>query len=92
MTTLKRELFSRSLDSILDYIAKDSLAKSVKFNRDLESVINNISNFPFKARKSFYYDDINTRDLIFKGYTIPYFIDEENNIVALLDIFKWINK
>lgn len=47
---------------------------------------------PYKYRKSFYYDDINVRDMIFKGYTIPYLIDEKNNKIVLLDIFKWIDK
>jgi len=32
--------------------------------------------------------NIHVRDYIFKGYTIPYLIDEENVVIVVLDIFK----
>jgi len=84
--------FSQSLDATLDYIAIDSLNKALNFNRQLQKVINNIPNMPYKYRKSFYYDDENIRDMVFKGYTIPYLVDEDKDLIVLLDIFKWINK
>jgi plasmid stabilization system protein ParE len=84
--------FVKALDNILDYIAVDSLIASIDFNRELEEVINNISHMPYKYRQSFYYDDENIRDMIFKGYTLPYLIDTKNNCIVLLDIFKWVNK
>ncbi len=84
--------FSKSLDHILDYIAKDSLNRSIQFNRQLQKSIDNLSHMPFKNRKSYYYDDDNVRDMIFKGYTVPYLVDERNNRIVLLDIFKWIDK
>lgn len=84
--------FSKSLDQILDYIANDSLNRSLLFNRQLQKYINNLTNMPFKYRKSRYYDDPNVRDMIFKGYTIPYLIDEQDHKIILLDIFKWIDK
>ncbi|UCN01581.1 hypothetical protein LCX93_11680 [Sulfurimonas sp. SWIR-19] len=49
-------------------------------------------NFPYKSRKFLYHDDENIRDYIFKGYTIPYLIDNNKNKIVLLDIFKWKNK
>jgi len=47
---------------------------------------------PYKFRKSIYFDDENIRDYIFKGYAIPYLINEDNNEIALLDIIKWVDK
>jgi hypothetical protein len=47
---------------------------------------------PFKARKSLHIDNEHTRDLIFKGYTIPYYVDEIHSIIIILDIFKWQDK
>ncbi|WP_372618643.1 hypothetical protein [Aliarcobacter sp.] len=44
---------------------------------------------PFKARQSIHFNDIFVRDLIFKGYTIPYLIDEDLDVIVILDIFKW---
>jgi len=52
--------------------------------------INAIPDMPYKYRKSFYHDSDNIRDMIFKGYTIPYMINEDT--IALLDIFKWTDK
>jgi len=92
MKIIKRNNFSLALDNILDYIARDGVDYAIKFNRKLEKAIINISNFPYKSRKSLYHDDENVRDYIFKGYTIPYFIDNKKNQIVLLDIFKWINK
>ena len=96
MEIIKRDDFSIALDNILDYIldniARDGVNYAIKFNRKLEKAINNIPNFPYKSRKSWYHDDEDIRDYIFKGYTIPYLIDNDKNQIALLDIFKWVNK
>ncbi len=47
---------------------------------------------PYKYRESFYYVNQNIRDMVFKGYTVPYLIDNDNNQIVILDIFKWVNK
>jgi len=85
-------LFSKRLTNTWDYIAKDSISSAMRFRNQLQLKIETIPNFPYKSRQSFYYDDENIRDYIFKGYTIPYLIDLENNELVILDIFKWINK
>ncbi len=92
MEIIKRDEFLIALEHILDFIAKDGVNYAIKFNRKLEKALNSIPNFPYKSRKSFYHDDENVRDYIFKGYTIPYFIDIKTNKIVLLDIFKWLNK
>jgi len=63
-----------------------------KFRSQLKVKIETIPNFPHKSRKSFYYEDDNIRDYIFKGYTIPYLIDDDKNQILILDIFKWTNR
>lgn len=45
-----------------------------------------LPHFPYKCRKSLYADDENIRDFIFKGYTIPYIIEDE--AIVVLTIFK----
>jgi len=84
--------FSVSLNNTLDYIAKDSLSKSLHFKKELNKKIDNIKFMPYKYRKSLYYNNQNIRDLIFKGYTIPYLIDIENDKIVILDIFKWVDR
>ena len=39
------------------------------------------------CRPSIYFKDIKYRDLIFKGYTVIYKVEEDE--IKILDIFKW---
>ena len=80
--------FEANLKIILEYIAKDKLSASKKFKHDLFSQIKNLPNFPYKHRKSFYFNDKNIRDMIFNGYTIVYEIDSEKDSIIILNIFN----
>ena len=92
MKIAKDEVFDNSLEKIVLFIAKDSKRNAIKFKSKLQKKLNTLKDFPYKYRKSYYYSDENIRDFIFKGYTIPYLIDEENSVIVILDIFKWIDK
>lgn len=89
MQIIKDELFKENLQVVLKYIAQDSKTKASKFNKQLSVQVNKLDNMPFKFRQSNYYDDNNIRDFIFKGYTIPYLVDEEKELIVVLDIFKY---
>lgn len=80
--------FKKNFFEILEYIAKDKLIASKKFKKDLFEQIKNIPNFPYKFRKSFYFEDETIRDMTFNGYTIIYEIDLPNNQVVILNIFN----
>jgi len=84
--------FIRRFNNIWEHISNDGAGYANKFKGDLKVKIESIPNFPNKSRKSFYYEDDNIRDYIFKGYTIPYLIDNEKNQILILDIFKWVDK
>jgi plasmid stabilization system protein ParE len=92
MQIIKDEIFTKNLKNILKFIAKDSKTKASNFNKNLFYKLSNILDMPYKHRKSNYYEDENIRDFVFKGYTIPYLIDEHNNAIVLLDIFKWLHR
>lgn len=92
MIIKKNSDFENSLEKIVLFIAKDSKVKAIKFQKKLNKALNSLSNMPYKFRQSFYYDDNSVRDLIFKGYTIPYLIDKDKNCIVILDIFKWIDR
>ncbi|MCK9336932.1 MAG: type II toxin-antitoxin system RelE/ParE family toxin [Arcobacteraceae bacterium] len=81
------KVFANNFNIILEYIALDKITASLKFKNELFKQIKNIPNFPYKYRKSFYFNDINIRDMIFKGYTIVYEIDTTNNQIIVLNIF-----
>jgi len=79
--------FSEPLLQILTTIAKDKKSASKKFNKDLKEKIKLLLDSAFLGRPSIYFEDKKYRDLIFKGYTIIYKV--ENNEIKILDIFKW---
>ncbi|MCV6607170.1 MAG: type II toxin-antitoxin system RelE/ParE family toxin [Campylobacterales bacterium] len=85
-------LFEKELNTIISFISDDSINRALDFTNSLESEINILPEMPFKFRPSYYYDDKNIRDMIFKGYTIPYLVDSEKNVIVMLEIFKWINR
>ena len=42
---------------------------------------------PFKYRKNLQLNKDNVRDLIFKGYVIPFLVDKDE--IIILDIYKY---
>lgn len=86
----KNPSFNSKLLSILKFIAINNPANAKRFKIELDKKITDLTNMPLKYRQSIHYDDVETRDLIFKGYTIPYLVD--NDVIVILDIFKWEDK
>jgi len=80
--------FEINFNFILEYIAKDKLSASKEFRKDLFQQIKNLPNYPYKYRKSFYFDDEKVRDMTFKKYTIIYEVDLNNNTIIILNIFN----
>ena len=78
--------FERELKMIFDFIAKDSLNRAREFRNELIEKIERIAQTPFICRKSINFNDESIRDLIFKGYVIPYLIDDE--VIYVLGIYK----
>jgi len=82
-------LFEECLLTILSFIEEDSAMRADAFEQILFDRLEDLVFFPLKFRQSNYYDDPNIRDFIFKGYTIPYLVDEAEGRIVVLDIFKW---
>jgi len=88
MQISKLRRYKNQLTIILKYIAKDKISASEKFYNDLNVLINSISNFPFKYRKSIYFNNENIRDMTFKGYTIIYRINNKKDLIEVIRIFN----
>jgi len=86
--TSKTTTYQAELLFILKYIAKDKISASKNFKKELDSQIKDIPNFPYKYRKSIYFNDENVRDMIFRGYTINYEVDLYKNTIFILSIFN----
>jgi toxin ParE1/3/4 len=80
--------FEEELETIVDFIALDSPDRALDFYYELLSKIHNIPTHPYSHRQRITVKDKNVRELIFKGYTIPFKIDEENNKIVILGIFN----
>jgi len=83
--------FKLELDNVVLFIEIDSPNRAYKFFEDIISKIKEIPYNPYIYRKKD--DDQNLRELIYKGYTVPFEIDKENNKIIILGIFNqnlWI--
>jgi len=88
MTIIYNPIFEEEMIQIINYIALDKPNASIKFALELEELILNIPNFPFKYKSSFYFQDKNIRDMTYKGYTIIYQVSLDKNTIEILKIFN----
>lgn len=92
MNIYKNPKYNIRLTEILKYIAVNNSSNAKGFKSKLDKFILNLINSSYKFRQSNYFENENIRDLIFKGFTIPYLIDLEKNRIIILDIFKYQQK
>ena len=85
MKVIFKESFINRLENQVEYIARDSPSRARKFNKELFTRIRQISLNPYQYRKSIYFDNIQIRDLIFKGYTIVFRIN-----VNTIEVFGFV--
>lgn len=82
--------FNLELKSVFDFIAKDNPNRAREFRNELIAKIERTAQTPFICRKSINFNDDEVRDLIFKGYVIPYLVDDE--IIYVLGIYNKANE
>lgn len=74
--------FENELGDVIDYIAKDKKSAAKAFNRNLQSTVETLIDNPHKGRPT----EDGGRELIYKGYTIPYLIDGDD--IVIMGIFN----
>jgi len=89
MQIIYQPKFINSFNNIWDYISQDSKNRANKFQREIKKLIEDIHHMPYKCRKSIYFDNDNIRDLIFKGYTIVYKVNEDKKQITIIGIKKY---
>jgi plasmid stabilization system protein ParE len=78
--------FVLSLEKKIHFIAADNPSAAKAFQKGILQSCKDVLEMPYKHRKSIYHDDQNIRDLIYKGYTIVYAIEEEFiSVLALIN-------
>jgi plasmid stabilization system protein ParE len=90
MKILFKESFLKRLENQIEYISLDSPKRARKFKNDLLNRIKEIPENPYKYRKSIYFENQNIRDLIFKGYTVVFRINE--NQIEIFGFVKYQKK
>ena len=88
MIILESERFRKELRAIALYIRAESPQNAVRFVELLKERIDTLVRSPYRYRRSIYFDDEQMRDMIYKGYTVVYEIDEEKDRIVLLSIFN----
>jgi plasmid stabilization system protein ParE len=84
----KREYLDR-LKDIITFISRDSTTRARQFKQQLDSRVEELIYFPYKYRQSLHHNSVDTRDLIYKGYTIVYRINIAKDKIEIIEIFKW---
>jgi hypothetical protein len=82
------EKFRDKLLDQIEYISRDKPMAALNFYDELMELIKKIPNHPFKHRQSIYSNDLNVRDLIFKGYTVTFKIIEDEEIIEVFSLIK----
>jgi plasmid stabilization system protein ParE len=82
----RSENFKNQFRKIVFFIAQDKKSAAKRFKAQVNEAIDDLVNFPFKYRKSIYFDNENIRDMVFKGYTIVYEI--KDNSIEIISIFN----
>ncbi|SDD68653.1 Plasmid stabilization system protein ParE [Algoriphagus faecimaris] len=80
--------FVVKLNQQVSYIAADKPKAARKFKNDLLQKVKLISDHPYQYRKSIYFENEKIRDLVFKGYTIVYRVDEQKQIISVFALIK----
>ncbi len=88
MRTVKSDRFVSELKEIVDFIASDNPYAALVFYDELLEKIEAIAENPYRyrMRKTLY--DENVRELIFRGYTVPFLIDKHREQIVILGIFN----
>lgn len=79
--------FLNDLKNIADYISLDSKDRAFAFIQQVKTQIHKIPIMPYRYRKNKTINKENIRDLIFKGYIIPFSINDDS--IEILAIFKY---
>jgi len=85
---IESKQFKDELKVIAFYIKKDKLSASIAFVKNLKKNIKYLIDFPYQYKKSSYFENDNIRDMVYKGYTIVYEINTEEDTLVLLSIFN----
>jgi len=81
--------FREDLLDVWRYIAQESPDQADRFKDEIKARTATLVDFPYMYRQSIYFDTPAIRDLIIKGYVLPYRIDVQTGTITVLGITKY---
>lgn len=84
--------FREKLGYQLAYIAKDKPEAARNFKKEIIKRIKQLPQRPYSNRKSIYFDRLDIRDLILKGYVIVYKVDEIKKTIIVFGFTRFEDK
>ncbi len=80
--------FDEELEVVINFIAEDSLNRAINFLDELTEKILEILNYPHSYRERTNSKYSESRELIYKGYCVPFYIDDEEDTIVILGIYN----
>ena len=88
MKILFTDDFKENLKEILKFIKQDSKDRAYNFRDSLKNEIIKIPERPYSYRENLTMKDAQVRDLIFKGYVVVFVIEESEQTITIISIYK----
>jgi len=86
MNILTTKLYESQLKDVLSSFQDEDIDATKKFKLYLDTIIINMPTKAKKYKKSIYFDDENIKDIPHEAFTIPFYIDKENQNYLILSI------
>jgi plasmid stabilization system protein ParE len=84
-----QDSFIKKLNRQVAFIALDKPQAARNFKQDLLHQISKIAEAPYSYIQSAYFNDSNSRHLIFKGYTIVFRIYPKKDVILIFGLIKY---
>ncbi len=88
MKVINLPRFDEELEIMINFIAEDSLNRSIHFLDELTEKILDIANYPHSYRQRINSKYSESRELIYKGHSVPFYIDKEEDTIVILGIYN----
>lgn len=88
MNILTSSLYKKQLEDILRSLDQENGGSSKSFKLYLDTVIINMHTKISKYKKASYFNNDKVKEIENQGYSIPFYIDEENDKFIILAIIK----
>lgn len=89
MKILFTDYFKENLKEILEFIKQDSKDRAYNFRDSLKNEIMKIPERPYSYRENLTMKDTQVRDLVFKGYVVVFVIDDGEQTITIISIYKY---